>query len=418
LLVFRDNETGYFMAGIPGACKKMRIPLLTAAATIAVATALHCGPVSGDPFYRPAYRSVRVQVRSSYYTRPLYAAPVYGRSIYGGPAYGPRYQVRPASGILGLVGRALRGPSAGVSVRVAAPVVQSVYSPPVIYPPVNNAPTIYPPVATWPAPADDPAMGNGAGQSFANQPRPAAPATSNPFTAVPGAFTGSADPFSTDAEQGLPATGNRPTQPARQPSPFDPVVTTARHEPTLAAPVQTPPASNAQAQQRAVSLVTQGDKLFAAQRFHEAGQRYKSAIAAAPELGAPYFRRAFALIATNRYDLAAPAAHQGAMVDPAFVKGQFRVDTLYNGSRLAKDSHLDALARTALGDSQNADNWFLVGMFLHFDGQSKRAQTFLQKAVELERRDTRYLAPFLSAPEPQPQPPASVLDSRATGNGI
>jgi len=326
----------------------MRLPLICAAVLIAAAPASLCADHFRGVHVGVGGGRVDVRVNSPY----CFAPPVYG---YGGRGV---YVQRPLGrGIAGLVESAIHGPRRIVSVEVAPPAYS--YGPAVIY-----GPTVITPSAPYiPAPPRDFPGGNAGGVN----PEPAAPAVLGDTAPAPEA----------------PAAGFTPRVPPM---------------PGGATPPSddNPPAAGASIE-RAQRLIAQGDTLFAKQQFHVAAQRYKSAIAAAPGVGAAHFRRAIALIATNRYDLAAPAAKQGALVDPGFVQSSFRLDQMYKSSRLAKESHLDALSAYA-NAVYNSDNLFLVGMFLHFDGQSTRAQTLLQRAAQLESGDRRHLSPFLSAP--------------------
>ena len=155
--------------------------------------------------------------------------------------------------------------------------------------------------------------------------------------------------------------------------------------------------SNAAARERALHFLSAGDKLFREQRHHEALQRYKSASEAAPDVADAYFRQGFALVATNRYELAAAAFRRGLALEPSWAESLFRVDELYRDAALAKQAHLDALARAALDAPSDADLMFVLGVFLHFDGQGDRAQRFFVRARELAADGAPHLDGFLAA---------------------
>ena len=74
----------------------------------------------------------------------------------------------------------------------------------------------------------------------------------------------------------------------------------------------------------------------------------------------------------------------------------FQADEIYGENQIAKNGHLDGLARTALTKESDPDLLFLVGAFLHFDEEPERAGKFFAKAVELERGDIAHLNAFLS----------------------
>jgi tetratricopeptide (TPR) repeat protein len=153
--------------------------------------------------------------------------------------------------------------------------------------------------------------------------------------------------------------------------------------------------SNAESRRKAGLLAEAGDAFFRKQRFHEALQQYKTAARIAPDVADYYLRQGHALVATKRYDLAAEAFKRGLAIDPAVAMSALRLDTLYHDSRLAKHSHLDMLAATALGSPDDADLLFVLGVFLHFDGQADRARKFLERSAALSTGHGDYVRPFL-----------------------
>ncbi len=155
--------------------------------------------------------------------------------------------------------------------------------------------------------------------------------------------------------------------------------------------------SNNAARERALQFMAYGDALFAQQRIHEASQRYKSALEAAPDLPQVYYRQGFALIAINQFALAARALRIAVELDPELAGESFRLDDLYQDNQLAKNAHLEQLAAEALERSDSGDLLFLVGMFLYCDAQGERAQKFLQKAVALGGDGSTFIVPLLDA---------------------
>ena len=167
--------------------------------------------------------------------------------------------------------------------------------------------------------------------------------------------------------------------------------------------------SNEDARARGTRFLEFGNTLFLEQRFHEALQRYKSAIEAAPDMSEAYVREGFALIAVNQYRLATKALKIALELDPEYVKTRFRLDDLYGDNRLAKTSHLELLAREAIENPVDADLLFLVGMSLYSDGEVERARRFFAKATELGGEEAaRLLTPLLgteASPEVVPAVP-------------
>ncbi len=177
-----------------------------------------------------------------------------------------------------------------------------------------------------------------------------------------------------------------------------PVVVTPRPGADVAPKIDAPPRpreSNLAARQRAAHFLSAGDQLFREQKHHEALQRYKSAAQAAPDVADVYFRQGFALIATNRFTLAAEAFRRGLALEPDWPSSDFRLKDLYNGAELARKAHQDALASAALADPNNADLMFVLGVFLHFDDQQERAKKFIVRAKELGA-DATHLDGFLA----------------------
>jgi hypothetical protein len=155
-------------------------------------------------------------------------------------------------------------------------------------------------------------------------------------------------------------------------------------------------ASNAAARERAQHFLSAGDRLFREQKHHEALQRYKNAASAAPDVADAYFRQGFALVATNRFDLAAAAFRRGLTLEPNWAESLFRLDELYGDADLAKQAHIDALAGAALDAPEDADLMFVLGVVLHFDGQAERARRFFVRSRELAADGAPHLDGFLA----------------------
>ncbi len=167
--------------------------------------------------------------------------------------------------------------------------------------------------------------------------------------------------------------------------------------------------SNAESIARGQRFVEFGNTLFLAERFHEALQRYKSALEAAPDQADIYLRQGFALIAVNQYRFAAKAFKISLQLDPNCVRNEFRLDDLYGVNQLAKEAHLEALAREALARPADGDLLFLVGVTLLADGESARAQRFFLKAAELGGDEmASLLAPLTGAAPPVEKVPAAA----------
>lgn len=167
-----------------------------------------------------------------------------------------------------------------------------------------------------------------------------------------------------------------------------------------AVPAPKPRVSNVESRRRASHFIASGDARFREQRYHEALQEYKTAAGAAPDVAEAYFRQGHALVATARYELAAAAFKRAAAIDPAWTRGDFRLDDLYGDTHIAKTSHVEALARAALEKSEDANLLMLLGIFLHYDGQAERAQKFLQRAASVAAPDAVYVRGLLRERKP------------------
>lgn len=142
-----------------------------------------------------------------------------------------------------------------------------------------------------------------------------------------------------------------------------------------------------------------GDAHFGNQKYADAYQRYKRAAEAAPNLGAAYFRQGYALVALGNYEQAAKVLKRGLELDPEWPNSDFRNDELYGSNQAAKTAQLDALAQAATDNPNDADLLFLVGVFLHFDGQRDRAAPFFQRAARLAAGSNAHLREFMARVE-------------------
>ncbi len=164
--------------------------------------------------------------------------------------------------------------------------------------------------------------------------------------------------------------------------------------------------SNKASRARAQHFVQFGDALFQQQRYHEAVQRYRSAIEAAPDVADAYYHEGYALLATNRFTLAAKAFRIALQLDP-HVGARLRLRDLYEHNLIAIDAHLENLAAQALAHPTDPDLLMMVGLFLRDEGQPKRALKFLRKARQLAGAAGDYLQPLID--EATPAPPAEEV---------
>lgn len=137
---------------------------------------------------------------------------------------------------------------------------------------------------------------------------------------------------------------------------------------------------------RMTRLTSSGDAYFAAGRYLEAVKSYTTAVEAAPLSGEGMFRLGHALVAAGEYETAA-RAFKGALTQTKNLgRDRFQLDDLYGLATVDKMRHLEALSNYALAKPRDADALFLVGLFLHYDGQTSRAHRFFDEAQRLDAR--------------------------------
>jgi tetratricopeptide (TPR) repeat protein len=153
-------------------------------------------------------------------------------------------------------------------------------------------------------------------------------------------------------------------------------------------------ATNPEFRRKAEKYLADGDTLFRAQNFHSALQRYKLAANAAPDLVEAHWRHGHALVATGNYDLAASAFKRAIALTDDTTRGGFQLRDLYGTAVLTKNGHLEALAGHALARSESSDPYFLLGVFLTYDGQRERAEKFFDRAADLAGISGGHIAAF------------------------
>jgi tetratricopeptide (TPR) repeat protein len=178
--------------------------------------------------------------------------------------------------------------------------------------------------------------------------------------------------------------------------------------------------SNAQTRQRAMRLLAEGDSLFQAQNFNSALQRYKLAASLAPDVEEAFWRQGHAYVATKNFDRATTAFKRAIALSENLGRGGFRLDDLYSGASMTKATHLENLAELALANSGDSDAYFLIGLFLNYDGQAERAARFFDRASDLAGISGGHIEVFLNraapafavrpdAPPVPPPPPAPAV---------
>jgi hypothetical protein len=176
--------------------------------------------------------------------------------------------------------------------------------------------------------------------------------------------------------------------------------------------------SNAEYRGKAERMIAEGDELFRAQNFYSALQRYKLAVSTAPDLTEALWRQAHALIATHQYDLAAATFKRAIARTEDLGRGGFRLSDLYGAATMTKAAHLDSLGEWANSRSNSSDPYFLIGLFLNYDGQMARAEKFFQRASQLAGISGGHIAAFLAPAEETPLAPTPRLAAPAAAPPI
>jgi len=162
--------------------------------------------------------------------------------------------------------------------------------------------------------------------------------------------------------------------------------------------------SNVESRRKAERMIAEADELFRSQNFHSALQKYKLAASTAPDLAETFWRQGHALIATHNYDLAATAFKRAIALTDDLSRGGFRLSDIYGGANMTKAAHLESLAEWATNRNNSSDPYFLLGIFLNYDGQPARAEKFFQKASDLAGISGGHIAVFLAPTEEAPKP--------------
>lgn len=165
-----------------------------------------------------------------------------------------------------------------------------------------------------------------------------------------------------------------------------------------AAPVTTVSAARlATPTERTPMLRSAGDSYFSAGRYLEAVASYTTAVESAPTESEILFRLGHALTAAGEYDSSARAFKAALSLAPELGRSRFRLGDFYGSAVADKERHLEQLAEYALSNSGDANAFFLVGLFLQYDGQSERATKFFERAVNLDD-EAAFARQMLTAP--------------------
>lgn len=157
----------------------------------------------------------------------------------------------------------------------------------------------------------------------------------------------------------------------------EPVVTRARQ-------LIPPQPSSLEQQARSIHFQGQGDIWLRQQNYLQAYSRYKQAASAAPDLAAPRFRMAYALIALKRYELAVTELVRGIQLDPRYpVTGDSPAKVFGPENQIAVNALPGQVADWVRQEMQAPDRLFLLGAVLRLNGDFERSHVCLEAAAQL-----------------------------------
>lgn len=145
----------------------------------------------------------------------------------------------------------------------------------------------------------------------------------------------------------------------------------------------------------AARLVNYGDRLFRGEFYAEALAKYDAAAGLTEHAAAIEARRGYALLALERYSLAAAALRDSLRQDAEYLRSGFQSSELFGAQATQRTGQIEKLAGAALQAEADADLHFLLGVLLHGEGQVERAQAFFQRAADLSGADAAHLDVFL-----------------------
>jgi hypothetical protein len=201
----------------------------------------------------------------------------------------------------------------------------------------------------------------------------------------------------------VPAQGWVPPQPgnpglAGQPGQRGPVITSRQFGPEM--PIVSQPhqllatqPSSLQQKARSVHFQGQGDVWFRQQNFLQAYSRYKQAASAAPDLAAPRFRMAYALIALKRYEVAVAEFVRGIQLDPKYpLIGDSPAKVFGPENQIAAGALVGQVSDWVRQEIRSPDRLFLLGALLRMTGDLNNARICFEAAAQMGGRPAPVMA--------------------------
>jgi hypothetical protein len=163
--------------------------------------------------------------------------------------------------------------------------------------------------------------------------------------------------------------------------------------------------------QRARQAVDAGTRLFAAEQYSLALEKFRQATKLAPNDPAARLLITQTLVALRRYGPAADSIRETLKATPAFADADFDASALY-ADRDRLDRHLADLARELKARPADRSAMLVLGQQLFVTGERERARTILEQTARLEA-DGDFLKPFFQRLDREDADQAAVQPANA-----
>ena len=157
--------------------------------------------------------------------------------------------------------------------------------------------------------------------------------------------------------------------------------------------------SSPAARLKSLDLQARGDQRLRQQKWSEARAAYRSAVDAAPDRAEGHLRLALCLVVIQRFDSAIHEFKRALFIDPQIPQlGKFSKALFGPDSQLVRTAMISKLTDWVREDYTNPDRLFLMGVILHFEGDT-RGREFFEAALRMKRKgDTSHLGLFINQP--------------------
>lgn len=148
-------------------------------------------------------------------------------------------------------------------------------------------------------------------------------------------------------------------------------------------PAAVPRVSNFETRLLATKFVAYGDTRFKKGEWSGALERYRTATTLAPDLAEARLKQAIVLMVLDRPEDAISSLKSALALHPTAAERQSAFEELYGDRGIAREAHLEGLARTAFAAADDPRPYLLLGYWFLAEGNLARAKKFLTHAVSL-----------------------------------